>query len=152
MSPSLVESYHKCMDVICCFYIQLRFLHLSCASLRSCHLSPGELQGPLLISEPPVLLLLCVPTRLPPLWYSWSLHKDFSLCSAAVSLTRVTVYSWAATEQFKSPNRNMQDVPTTHHVSMNEWMNVRSLSHVRLFATPWTVAYQAPLSMGFPRQ
>ena len=26
------------------------------------------------------------------------------------------------------------------------------LSHVRLFTTPWTVAYQAPLSMGFPRQ
>ena len=25
-------------------------------------------------------------------------------------------------------------------------------SHVRLFATPWTVAHQAPLSMGFPRQ
>ena len=29
---------------------------------------------------------------------------------------------------------------------------VQSLSHVRLFATPWTVAHQAPLSMGFPRQ
>ena len=27
-----------------------------------------------------------------------------------------------------------------------------SLSHVRLFATPWTVAHQDPLSMGFPRQ
>ena len=26
------------------------------------------------------------------------------------------------------------------------------LSHVWLFATPWTVAHQAPLSMGFPRQ
>ena len=26
------------------------------------------------------------------------------------------------------------------------------LSHVRLLATPWTVARQAPLSMGFPRQ
>ena len=25
-------------------------------------------------------------------------------------------------------------------------------SRVRLFATPWTVAYQAPLSMGFSRQ
>ena len=25
-------------------------------------------------------------------------------------------------------------------------------SQVRLFATPWTVAYQAPLSMGVPRQ
>ena len=27
-----------------------------------------------------------------------------------------------------------------------------SLSHVRLFATPWTVAYQAPPSVGFSRQ
>ena len=26
------------------------------------------------------------------------------------------------------------------------------LSHVQLFATPWTVARQDPLSMGFPRQ
>ena len=28
----------------------------------------------------------------------------------------------------------------------------QSLGHVRLGATPWTVAHQAPLSMGFPRQ
>ena len=27
-----------------------------------------------------------------------------------------------------------------------------NFSHVRLFATPWTAAYQAPPSMGFPRQ
>ena len=26
------------------------------------------------------------------------------------------------------------------------------LSHVQLFVTPWTVAHQAPLSMGFFRQ
>ena len=31
-------------------------------------------------------------------------------------------------------------------------MKVKSLSGVRLFATPRTVAYQAPLSMGFSRQ
>ena len=31
-------------------------------------------------------------------------------------------------------------------------MKVKSLSRVRLLATPWTVAHQAPLSMGFPRQ
>ena len=31
-------------------------------------------------------------------------------------------------------------------------MKVKSLSHVRLFATPWTVVYQAPPSMGFSRQ
>ena len=29
---------------------------------------------------------------------------------------------------------------------------VKSLSHVQLFATPWTAAYKAPLSMGFSRQ
>ena len=31
-------------------------------------------------------------------------------------------------------------------------VKVKSLSHVRLFATPWTVALQAPLFMGFSRQ
>ena len=31
-------------------------------------------------------------------------------------------------------------------------MKVKSLSFVRLFATPWTVAHNAPLSMGFSRQ
>ena len=37
----------------------------------------------------------------------------------------------------------------------NAWkwkVKVKSLSRVRLFATPWTAAYQAPLSMGFSRQ
>ena len=31
-------------------------------------------------------------------------------------------------------------------------MKVKSLSRVRLLATPWTAAYQAPLPMGFSRQ
>ena len=37
----------------------------------------------------------------------------------------------------------------------NAWkwkVKVKSPSHVRLLATPWTAAYQAPLSMGFSRQ
>ena len=37
----------------------------------------------------------------------------------------------------------------------NAWkwkVKVKSLSHVRLVATPWTAAYQAPLSMGFSMQ
>ena len=37
----------------------------------------------------------------------------------------------------------------------NAWkwkVKVKSLSRVRLLATPWTAAYQAPLSMGFSRQ
>ena len=31
-------------------------------------------------------------------------------------------------------------------------VKVKSLSRVWLFVTPWTIAYQAPLSMGFSRQ
>ena len=31
-------------------------------------------------------------------------------------------------------------------------LKVKSLSRDRLFVTPWTVAYQAPPSMGFSRQ
>ena len=31
-------------------------------------------------------------------------------------------------------------------------VKVKSLSHVRLFVTPWTVAHQAPQSMEFSRQ
>ena len=30
-------------------------------------------------------------------------------------------------------------------------LHTQSLSHVRLFVTPWTVACRAPLSLGFPR-
>ena len=37
--------------------------------------------------------------------------------------------------------------------TFNIWLTLaKSLSHVRLFVTPWTVARQAPLSMGFSRQ
>ena len=32
------------------------------------------------------------------------------------------------------------------------WSEVKSLSRVRHFATPWTLAYQAPPSIGFSRQ
>ena len=42
----------------------------------------------------------------------------------------------------KSPNKIIQTLK----------VKVRSLSHVRLFGTPWTVAHQAPPSMGFSRQ
>ena len=31
-------------------------------------------------------------------------------------------------------------------------VKVKWLSHVRLFASPWPIAYQAPLTMGFSRQ
>ena len=41
-----------------------------------------------------------------------------------------------------------------HNLAMKQQPcdHMKSLSRVRLFATPWTVTYQAPLSMGFYRQ
>ena len=37
--------------------------------------------------------------------------------------------------------------------NVGKWkVKVKSLSHVRLLATPWTAAHQAPPSMGFSRQ
>ena len=39
-----------------------------------------------------------------------------------------------------------------NHNSPNYVLKVKSLSCVQLFVIPWTVAYQAPLSMGFSRQ
>ena len=38
------------------------------------------------------------------------------------------------------------------YVTHREKVNVNLLSRVQLFATPWTVAYQASLSMEFSRQ
>ena len=35
---------------------------------------------------------------------------------------------------------------------MSEKVKVKSLSRLRLFMTPWSVAYQAPQSMGFSKQ
>ena len=36
--------------------------------------------------------------------------------------------------------------------NVKKWSEVKSFSHVRIFVTPWIVAYQAPPSMGFSRQ
>ena len=51
-----------------------------------------------------------------------------------------------------SPGKN---IGVGCHFLSNAWkwkVNVKSLSRVRLFATPWTAAHQAPPSMGFSRQ
>ena len=53
------------------------------------------------------------------------------------------------------PKRITNQVTSKTEVTLvhsNIDMKVKSLSRVRLFASPWTVAHQAPLSMGFSRQ
>ena len=57
-----------------------------------------------------------------------------------------------------SPDPRILQARTLEWVAIsfsNAWkwkVKVKSLSRVRLFTTPWTAAYQAPLSMGFSRQ
>ena len=47
--------------------------------------------------------------------------------------------------------KNCCDICIFHHLEQFK-EKVKSLSHVWLFVTPWTVAFQAPLSMGLSRQ
>ena len=48
--------------------------------------------------------------------------------------------------------RTLEWVATSFSNAWKWKVKMKSLSHVRLFATPWTAAYQAPPSMGFSRQ
>ena len=52
---------------------------------------------------------------------------------------------WGLAAQIQPRNRNILSKTVSK-------MSACVLSHVQLFATPWTVACQAPLSMGFSRQ
>ena len=56
--------------------------------------------------------------------------------------------------QLTEPDNNIDpDTGTIKTISKKGSMGkMKSLSRVRLFATPWTVAHQAPPSMGFSRQ
>ena len=54
-------------------------------------------------------------------------------------------------------NSRKQSIANTRAESLLSWgvkvkVKVELLSHIWLFATPWTVAHQAPPSMGFSRQ
>ena len=52
--------------------------------------------------------------------------------------------------------KNYQCFPIAAKINANPQIpiqvKVKSLSHVQLFSTPWTVTYQPPPSMGFSRQ
>ena len=60
----------------------------------------------------------------------------------------LTATSWDTLNQNHPINPFLNSWPT----DIMKWSEVKSRSHVRLFAGPWTVACQAPPSMGFSRQ
>ena len=58
----------------------------------------------------------------------------------------------STTTSFSEPEYSTLFFPAILLESHRKEKKVKSLSHVQLFATPWTVAYKAPTSMGFSRQ
>ena len=64
----------------------------------------------------------------------------------------LTVASWPAYGFLKSQAPKSCSHFLVYGASLDSAVGVQLLSCVWLFVTPWTVACQAPLSLGFPRQ
>ena len=80
-----------------------------------------------------------------------------SICQQ-ISKTQQWPWDWKMSVFISIPKKgnpkecsNYYTIALISHVSkiMLNILQVKSFSRVRLFATPWTIVYQAPLSMGF---
>ena len=92
--------------------------------------------------------------------YHWATWKPLESLAAAAKLLQLcpTLCDPIDSSPPGSPVPGILQARTLEWVTIsfsNAWkwkVKVKSLSHVRLFATLWTAAYQAPPSMGFSRQ
>ena len=90
------------------------------------------------------------------------LHRQMKLCSLvhwslhAVSCTSPwymgTPALWDSALPWSCYNKITALPWSCYNKMFIKWIKVKSLSRVRLSAAPWTLAYQAPPSMGFSRQ
>jgi len=89
---------------------------------------------------------------------SWTIKKAAMLCYAKSLQSCPTLCDPIDGSPPGFPVPGILQARTLEWVAIsfsNAWKwkeKVKSLSHVRLLATPWTAAYQAPPSMGFSRQ
>ena len=78
---------------------------------------------------------------------SWSSLPRYQ---TQVSCTASRLFTiWATREVLTSGWRKLVKSTGEH---LSQFSSVQLFSHVWLFVTPWTVAHQAPLSVGFSRQ
>ena len=88
----------------------------------------------------------------------WSQINLFHFCCcevASVASDSVRHHRWQPTRlprPWDPPGKKLEWVAISFSNAWKWEVKVESLSCVRLLATPWTAAYQAPLSMGFSRQ
>ena len=77
-----------------------------------------------------------------------------SLISKYTTIIIIIKMVWYENKRYTHRPMGQNWEPRNKHIQreLKVKVKVKSLSHVRLFATPWTVAYQAPPSMGFSRQ
>ena len=112
------------------FFSFLRNFHIGCSNLLFYQESAGEFPFLHTSSAAAAKSLQSYPTLWDPI--------DGSPPSSAVpGILQARTLEWVAIS------------------SSNAWkwkVKVKSLSHIRLLATSWTAAYQAPLSMGFSRE
>ena len=66
-----------------------------------------------------------------------------------IKVIHVDCSMWAKESAWELLNSAKTEVRRQKVDAVSEW---KLLSHVWLFVTPWTVTYQAPLSMEFSRQ
>ena len=81
------------------------------------------------------------------------IHKDCTHKFSLRSVRNIVLACVHQTSKFYGMSKEMsptvyQDQNLKHEV---KWSDVKLLSRVQLFATPWTVAHQAPWPMGFSR-
>ena len=90
--------------------------------------------------------------------HAYVITKVFAAAAAKLLQPCLTLYDPIDGSPPGSPVRRILQARTLEWVAIslsNAWkwkVKEKSLSHVRLLATPWTAAYQAPPSMGFSRQ
>ena len=90
----------------------------------------------------------------------WKSHNPVSFVLSHFSCVRLSVTPWTMARQAPlsmgfSRQEHWSGLPFPSPAikyEVSEGSEVKSLSQVLLFTTPSTVAYQAPLSMGFPSE
>ena len=117
---------------------------------------PGDLSDPGIEPATPVSHTLQVHSS--PLSHQGSLKTKYAAAAAKSLQLCLTLCDPIDGSPRGSPIPGILQAITLEWVaisSSNAWkwkVKVKSLSHVRLLAIPWTTAYQAPLSMEFSRQ
>ena len=98
------------------------------------------------------VLLINIQDWFPLGWTGWISLQSMGL-SRGFSNTTVQKHQFFGTQLSLQSNSHIHmTTGKTIALTRRTFDEVKSLSCVWLFATPWTIAYQAPPSMGFSRQ